>query len=107
MPSWFDRLQVLATQLRADPRVKVSFHFGHPIPDDTLAALEQRWGVEAFCPAIRDLYRQANGVSLLWISTHHPLYDRVKARWQKRGFSLGAFAHAPSKWTTCRLVAMH
>jgi hypothetical protein len=54
--------------------VNAALHLEAPIGDDELARLEASWEVEAFAPAIRNLYRQANGLCLLWISTHHPYY---------------------------------
>lgn len=97
LADWVARLEALAERLRKDPRVNVTFRLGEPIPPATLARIESSWKVDAFEPAIRNVYRQANGVCLLWISTHHPNYERVRKHWRKSDLPfVHGVSHMPS-----------
>jgi hypothetical protein len=91
LSDWVPRLEALASVLGADPRVRVSFHLCRGIGDAVLQRIEKAWKVDRFEPAIRNLYRSANGVCLLWVGTEHPLFARVEARWRETGFGLGTF----------------
>ncbi|MFT3775909.1 MAG: hypothetical protein QM820_61985 [Minicystis sp.] len=102
LADWVTRLEALALKLRRDPRVNVTFFRVAGITDDALARLAARWKVGRFAPAVENLYRQANGLCLLWIATHHPCYPLVRERWAKSGFCGGfsteprTFAHMPT-----------
>jgi hypothetical protein len=102
LADWVARLETLAEALCHDPRVNVVFYKAAGIEESVLARLESTWKVGSFAPAIRNLYRQANGLCFLWMSTHHPYYPLVREHWTKAGMPQGfstsprEFRHMPS-----------
>ncbi len=60
------RVDALAQKMQRDPRVHVFYSRNVPIEESVLRKLEEGWGCE-FEPAIRNFYRQANGLSFAWV----------------------------------------
>ncbi|MCB9759836.1 MAG: SMI1/KNR4 family protein [Alphaproteobacteria bacterium] len=75
LADYVPRFEAMVRALEADPDVLVLNAFvGPPLSEAALADLEQRWG-GPLSPALRDLYRQADGLTLRWIRMDNPRFD--------------------------------
>jgi hypothetical protein len=81
---WLSRFKKVCDELLKNPDVIVmNRHINPPVSDDEIAEVEEAIGA-SLSPAITNLYRQANGLSLRWIS---------KSSLEPRGISLASLKH--------------
>jgi hypothetical protein len=72
---WVARLDAKIAQLRAHPDIQiVSYAAGPPVSEARIAAAEQKLGGK-LPVAMANLYRQADGLSLLWIDKKWPYHE--------------------------------
>ena len=79
---WLSRFKKVAAELMTHPGVRVlNLSVNAPASDSEIAAVEEGLGV-ALAPAIVNLYRQANGLSLRWISKKHIEFKKRSSEYQ-------------------------
>ena len=85
MNTFLKRLRSKVRELEArDDVVLLNWDVGEPASSDALASVERHLAFP-LAPTIRDIYRQADGLSLRWIHRDNPVFDpkehrRVKGR---------------------------
>lgn len=80
LSDYLARFEAMVAELEASPQVHlVNAYAGMPMEEAEIEALERQWGGR-LGPALRNLYRQADGLTLLWISEDNPNYNRYKHR---------------------------
>lgn len=78
LEGFLPRFVSLVETLEAHPRVRVTHVWiGAPATDAMLSDLARAWG-HPVPPALRALYRQANGLQLRWVDVGHEHYDPAR-----------------------------
>lgn len=73
--SWLKRFHHMVAELREHPRVAITnLWIGEPITEEELESIEQELGF-TLDEELKNLYRQANGVQLLWMDRESEDFD--------------------------------
>lgn len=73
--SWLERFHQMVAELQEHPRVAITnLWVGEPITEEELESIEQELGFTLDEP-LKNFYRQANGVQLLWMDRESEDFD--------------------------------